>query len=191
MDSKNILVFLGGATIGSLISWYFTKNKYENMATTEINEMREFYNTKQKELSQKNKEKPPIERLVDFPEITPEEKEKYETIIKTEKYDDEERREETMIEKNISFIDSDEFDSYNGYEKTNLVLYSDDILADELSDDIYLIDDSIGVEAAEFLRNDRPEVIYVRNEENKTEYEVTWDGRSYGEVTGIFIKDDG
>lgn len=189
MDNKNILMFLGGAVIGSLISWYFTKNKYETMATTEINEMRDFYKNKQKELSQMNKEKPPIENLIDV-EIDPEEKQKYETIITTEKYDDE-GRDESLKENNISFIDVAEFDSYNGYEKSNLVLYSDDILADELSDDIYLIDDSIGVEAAELLRNDRPEVIYIRNEENKTEYEVTWDNRSYGEVTGIFIKDDG
>lgn len=194
MNKTNILIFGAGLGIGAFSSWYFIKKKYEKLARNEISEMRAFYKKKQEELSQKNKTKPPIEEVslkqvyTENPEIRNVDIKRLNQIAEENKYKEEEVPD--TVGDSILMIDDGEFASYNGYEKVNLVLYSDDVLADEVSDDIHLIEDTIGNEAAEILKNERPEAIYIRNEETRTEYEVTWDNRTYGEVTGIFIKDD-
>lgn len=194
MNKTNLLIFGAGLSIGAFSSWCFTKKKYEKIAQEEISEMRSFYKKKQEELSEKNKTKPPIEDISqrefyeEKPEIHNIDIRKLNQIVEENGY--EEKEVSHTVGDSIIMIDDGEFASYNGYEKLNLVLYSDDVLADEVSDDIYLIDDTIGLDAADILKLDRPEAVYVRNEETQTEYEVTWDNRTYGEVTGIFMKDD-
>lgn len=207
MNFKYIATFIGGGIVGAAVTWYITKNKYEQFSENdkkEIDELRKMYRSKMSELASKNMTKPePTEiytpnedttsqestrdpELIKYDKILAETKYKY-----RDKYDrQEEGGEESMPSENITIIDSGEYMSYNGYEKRNLVLYRDEILADEVTDDISLIEDSIGQEAVNILKNERPEAIYVRNEEAQTEYEVTWDNRTYGEVTGIYIKDD-
>ena len=50
---KKALIFIGGAVTGSLVSWYFTKKKYETLAENEIAKMREGYRQKNKELAER------------------------------------------------------------------------------------------------------------------------------------------
>ena len=89
----------------------------------------------------------------------------------------------------IEFIDDSEFASMNGYEKVNLVLYEDDVLANEMSDDIVLVEDTVGQQAIDDFKHYNPEAFYVRNNQLMTEYEITRDHRTYEEVTGIPIRE--
>lgn len=89
----------------------------------------------------------------------------------------------------IEFIDDGEFASMNGYEKVNLVLYEDDVLANEMSDDIVLVEDTVGQQAIDDFKHYNPEAFYVRNNQLMTEYEITRDHRTYEEVTGIPIRE--
>lgn len=192
---KKALIFIGGAVTGSLVSWYFTKKKYETLAEDEIAKMREGYRQKNKELAERARVKPDISEVVkDRLTIRPEDVDWVEKEAElVAKYAEEsEPTGEEHISPNddiIEFIDDGEFASMNGYEKVNLVLYEDDVLANEMSDDIVLVEDTVGQQAIDDFKHYNPEAFYVRNNQLMTEYEITRDHRTYEEVTGIPIRE--
>ena len=187
------LIFIGGAVTGSLVSWYFTKKKYETLAENEIAKMREGYRKKNKELADRARVKPNISEVVndritihkDDVDLS----EKEENLIAKYAEESEPTGEENISPNDdvIEFIDDSEFASMNGYEKINLVLYEDDVLANEMSDDIVLVEDTVGQQAIDDFKHYNPEAFYVRNNQLMTEYEITRDHRTYEEVTGIPI----
>lgn len=189
------LIFIGGAVTGSLVSWYFTKKKYETLAENEIAKMREGYRQKNKELAERARIKPNISEVVndrltihkDDVDLS----EKEENLIAKYAEESEPTGEENISPNDdvIEFIDDGEFASMNGYEKVNLVLYEDDVLANEMSDDIVLVEDTVGQQAIDDFKHYNPEAFYVRNNQLMTEYEITRDHRTYEEVTGIPIRE--
>lgn len=194
MQYKEVLIFIGGAGIGSLISWYYTKKKYDEIARSEIATMREVYRKKNKDLAEKARNKPEPEELVKKIEVEEREQARvqYDRIINNSEYRtgiDIPKSVNELENGDITYIDDEEYLSMNGYDKVNLVLYRDNILAGEVDDEIVLVEDSVGQETIDNLREYKPEAIYVRNDKTKTEYEVTTDDRTYGEVTGIRIKE--
>ena len=189
------LIFIGGAVTGSLVSWYFTKKKYETLAENEIAKMREGYRQKNKELAERARIKPDISEVIkDQITIHKEDvdlAEKEENLIAKYAEESEPTGEENISPNDdvIEFIDDSEFASMNGYEKLNLVLYEDDVLANEMSDDIVLVEDTVGQQAIDDFKHYNPEAFYVRNNQLMTEYEITRDHRTYEEVTGIPIRE--
>ena len=189
------LIFIGGAITGSLVSWYFTKKKYETLAENEIAKMREGYRQKNKELAERARIKPDISEVTkDRITIHQEDvdlAEKEENLIAKYAEESEPTGEENISPNDdiIEFIDDGEFASMNGYEKVNLVLYEDDVLANEMSDDIVLVEDTVGQQAIDDFKHYNPEAFYVRNNQLMTEYEITRDHRTYEEVTGIPIRE--
>lgn len=187
MQHKEIFIFAGGAILGSLVSWYYTRKKYEAISREEISQMRELYRKKNEDLAMKARVKPDPEYLVNKIEKQ-EDKIKYNEIVSQNEYSTE-SADDDFDNNGISFIDDEEYLSVNGYDKINLVLYKDGFLAGEIDDEIVLVEDTIGQEAVDNLTEYQPEAVYVRNDNTKTEYEVTRDDRTYGEVTGIHIKE--
>ena len=192
---KKAFIFIGGAVTGSLVSWYFTKKKYETLAENEIAKMREGYRQKNKELAERARIKPDISAVVkDQITIRQDDvdlSEKEENLIAKYAEESEPTGEENISPNDdvIEFIDDSEFASMNGYEKVNLVLYEDDVLANEMSDDIVLVEDTVGQQAIDDFKHYNPEAFYVRNNQLMTEYEITRDHRTYEEVTGIPIRE--
>ena len=192
---KKALIFIGGAVTGSLVSWYFTKKKYETLAENEIAKMREGYRKKNKELAERARIKPDISEVTkDRITIHHEDvdlADKEENLIAKYAEESEPTGEENISPNDdiIEFIDDGEFASMNGYEKVNLVLYEDDVLANEISDDIVLVEDTVGQQAIDDFKHYNPEAFYVRNNQLMTEYEITRDHRTYEEVTGIPIRE--
>ena len=192
---KKALIFIGGAVTGSLVSWYFTKKKYETLAENEIAKMREGYRKKNKELAERARIKPDISEVTkDRITIHKEDAdltEKEENLIAKYAEESEPTGEENISPNDdiIEFIDDSEFASMNGYDKVNLVLYEDDVLANEISDDIVLVEDTVGQQAIDDFKHYNPEAFYVRNNQLMTEYEITRDHRTYEEVTGIPIRE--
>ena len=189
------LIFIGGAVTGSLVSWYFTKKKYETLAENEIAKMREGYRQKNKELAERARIKPDISEVIkDQITIHKEDvdlAEKEENLIAKYAEESEPTGEENISPNDdvIEFIDDSDFASMNGYEKVSLVLYEDDVLANEMSDDIVLVEDTVGQQAIDDFKHYNPEAFYVRNNQLMTEYEITRDHRTYEEVTGIPIRE--
>lgn len=192
---KKAFIFIGGAVTGSLISWYFTKKKYETLAENEIAKMREGYRQKNKELAERARIKPDISEVtkdrITIHQEDVDSSEKEENLIAKYAEESEPTGEENISPNDdiIEFIDDGEFASMNGYEKVNLVLYEDDVLANEMSDDIVLVEDTVGQQAIDDFKHYNPEAFYVRNNQLMTEYEITRDHRTYEEVTGIPIRE--
>ena len=46
---KKFFIFVAGAAVGSAVTWKLFKAKYEQIANEEIEEMREYYNRREKE----------------------------------------------------------------------------------------------------------------------------------------------
>lgn len=84
-------------------------------------------------------------------------------------------------------IHADEFGEFESYNRFTLTYFADYQLADEQDD---RIDDPVGLLGKEIVgylkacvRNDRVrEMVYVRNDEKRCDYEVTFDLRPYSEV---------
>lgn len=60
---KNVFIFLGGAAIGSLITWKYVETKYKKLAEEEIASVKELYKEKLAEKSEFNKQK--VEEIKD------------------------------------------------------------------------------------------------------------------------------
>lgn len=185
---KKALIFIGGAVTGSLVSWYFTKKKYETWAEEEIAKMRDGYRRKNKELADRARVKPDISEVI---KDTLTESDDEKRLIAKYTSESEPTGEENISPNDdvIEFIEDSDFASMNGYDKVNLVLYADDILANEMSDDIVLVEDTVGQQAIDDFKKFNPEAFYVRNNQLTTEYEITRDHRTYEEVTGIPIRE--
>ena len=205
MNFKYVLVFLGGGIAGYFVGQYVTNKKRRE----EQSEMRELFRQKQNEIAGKNNIQPSPAVLNDLmTEDIPEDelREKYKQVLSkyrpTEDEEDEieyeiltpHAEEEPEIPdvvpgrpENKKIISADEYFEQNGYFKENLDYYSDDVLAEEISDDIVVVDETIGDEAYDILKTRPDEALYVRNEETRTDYEIIYSKLKYSEVTGIYV----
>lgn len=70
-----------------------------------------------------------------------------------------------------------------GYNKVALSYYADGILAEfESDEEVDDIDEIIGEESLKQIGEYEPDVVYVRNDKLKCDYEVSLDARDYAEV---------
>ena len=58
---KNALIFVVGAAIGSVTTWYFVKDKYKKIADEEIESVKEYYSNR-KPREESNPENSPVEK---------------------------------------------------------------------------------------------------------------------------------
>lgn len=196
---SKLLIFAAGAGIGSAVTWKIVKTKYERIAQEEIDNVKEYYRKKADESeSAKVAEigKKMVEGFVDGVKDTPKEesvtflKEMYNSIITSEGYSDStESGEEVADTDDPYIIDADEFgDSYE-YDTDSLVYYADGILATETDDVIDDIERIIGTK--NLTQFDDDNVIFVRNDRTRHDYEVTREDRTFAEVAGIHYPPEG
>lgn len=205
---SKLLIFAAGAGIGSAVTWKFVKTKYEQIAQEEIDSVKEYYRKKDGETEATDESASVqlafskageaaadgkavmegfangfrnISKKVSDADVT-----SYNTIIQTEGYS--EIGEEVADTDGPYIIDADEFgDSYE-YDTDSLVYYSDNILATETYEVIDDIDHIIGIE--NLTKFDDDNVIFVRNDVTRHDYEVTREDRTFAEVVGIYPPED-
>lgn len=171
---KNVLIFIAGTAIGSLVTWSLLKSKYEKRIQDEVDELKGFY---------KNKYEGPQQGSDDTcsePEETEEKEEKtvsYNEIVSN--YTNEEP--ETTSDKPY-IIDVDIFGEEDGYEVITLTLYSDGFLADDDDRLIKDIENTVGNEAIKYFDKYDEDSVYVRNDRLKTDFEILSSQIAYSEV---------
>lgn len=154
---KNVLYFLIGGGLGALAMYFAIKNHYERCSTEEIESVREAFKNRQEELEKYNKE-PPVDDLV---------MRRWDSSVK-------------FVEDVPYVIEPEEFGEMDDYEKILLTYYDGDgVLADDNYDRIDDPDVVVGDAIAEFEDTD---VVYVRNDNRKIDYEITLDEREYTEA---------
>lgn len=160
---REVLCFVVGAAAGFGAATYFMKSKYETMVDEEIKSVMEW--AKKKEKEPLNNDEPAElshgEEVEQFNEIAP----NYNRISeKVHKVMDEYKP--YRISEGDYVIDDDE------YAKVTLEYYTEDDDLFEGSEFISNIEGTIGQDNLDFFASVDDEIMYIRNEKYKTDYEV-------------------
>lgn len=196
---SELCIFIGGALIGSSITYLVVKNKYEKIIDEEIESVKETY---EDAYGEKTKTAKLVESMDGA--MNPREKNQkaYEELIRqykndesTEDEEDEEDEEDDsdeqegddddMVEPYI--ITPDEFGD-TGYETICLTLYADGVIEDD-EGDMWSDDDISVLLGRDSLSHmgenvDDPDVLYVRNENEEVDYEIARDVDKYFDEHG-------
>lgn len=189
---SKLFVFAVGAAIGSLSAWLYAKKHYEKIANDEIRSMREYFRKREKELLEDDE----TEETEGEPDSSEEEKDKaiYSNIIKESGYvrygkssnrdDSEEEGKKNNIDDEPYVIRPDLFDTLDDYESMTLTYYADGVLADMFDVPIDDPDTLVGTDFVDCFNADEVDgdVVYVRNERKKTDFEIIEDLRNYSDM---------
>ena len=199
----NAILFTTGAVIGSLVTWKVVKTKYDRIAQEEIESVKKEYASLMQKMKEKLKESATYEDSQDLDSYDNEDDEsdesdeseiaKYHNIIKkyngiSDDKNDEEGGNRDSDDGEAPYINGpyvispDEFSSSPpGYNAQPLDYYADGILADGWGVELD-IEETIGEEALYHFGEYADDIVYVRNERNEIDYEVTKDPRTYEEA---------
>lgn len=177
MNTKltSALIFVGGAAIGSIVTWQLVKESYRKLAEQEIASVREYYKGRyegpqQSEPTQGETNK---SAYLSKREITKEETEmvtKYSTL--TDAYISPENKQDVEYDTEPYVISPDLFGELDGYETMSLTYYADGVLVDDQGDVMHDADDVVGKDFAEHIGDYEPDAVHIRNDWNQCDYEI-------------------
>ena len=190
INYKNLFIFSAGISIGGLISYVITKDKYETIMNKEIEEIRKYYKDKYENIKEDDEEK--IKEKGDYREIVREYVSKH--VIEEEDYncDDEEDNHYTIMESRdltngVDFdeskkIESWEFGEQPLYETETIILYSDGVATNDLGDVIDNLEEIMGVDQYREFKESSDESIFIRNDLLRMDYEIVKDDWRYEDL---------
>jgi hypothetical protein len=181
-------MFIFGAAVGSVITWQYTKKKYERIAQEEINSVKETFSklevkSKDNESEENNNVRTIVERAKDKPSVV-----EYAAKLRKQGYTNysdnvsEEEVDENMINDKPYVISPDEFGEFYDYEKISLTYYADQVLADEDDELVEDIEETVGFESLNAFGEYEDDSVFVRNDRLKCDYEILLDQRKYSDV---------
>ena len=173
--TKYIATFLTGVAVGVAASYTYFKNKYEQLVQEEIDSVKEAFARQQEEESEEVNEIKEYRRqireagYVNYHNMSS-------TIIET---DDEEV--EPIMDKPY-VIPPEEFGMKDDYELVSLTYYADAILADDQDMKIEDVENMVGFESLGTFGTYEDDCVHVRNDTQKTDYEILRALRDYSDV---------
>lgn len=178
---SNLFIFTAGAAIGSAVTWKLVKDKYARLAQEEIEAVREVYMKHEDDISETVTEEPAEVISESVPEFTEQERVDYANIANT--YSNNNEKGVPKPVKRPYVISPDEFDEI-GYQTVSLTLYADGVVEDDfynvLDDDE--IEDKIGRDSLNHFGEYEEDSVFVRNDDEETDYEILRDSRNYSDV---------
>ena len=188
----NILLFATGAAIGSLVTWKVVKTKYEQIIQEEIDSFKETYalcmggKTDKHDSSEEE-----IQDEDDEYEADPSEMTDYAALASRygrSSKENTENTEEGGGDDEVPYINGpyviepkDFGDGNYDHECHCINYYADGVLADDWGV-VLDIDETIGDDALKHFGDYAEDVVHVRNERLKRDYEVACDPRNYSDV---------
>lgn len=172
-EITNLLMFVAGAAVGTVVTWKVVKTKYERKADEEIKSMQEYYEGRVKSEQNEPKAVEPEEPKVE-PDPDEEERVEYSNMVKELGYSNEEGGPVNVGLKPY-VIAPDEFGELEHYQQITLFYHSDGILVDEDEEVIDDIDETIGVESLKHFGEYEDDSVFVRNDRTRTDYEILLD----------------
>ena len=188
---SKLVVFTAGAALGSAVTLYLVRAKYEKMTIDEIRSIRELY------------EKPIVPDFVDEDDLEDDSVEEdnddeddleeenpglteYNKLVKTYNYAAKSASKSTVKEekevREPYVIEPEEFDE-NGYDTVSLYWFEDGVITYAIGGEIMdNVDEMIGEDAPNHFGEYEDETVYIRNDRLKTDFELCRDGRRYSEV---------
>ena len=191
---KNLLYFVAGAAIGSVVTWKLIEKKYKDLADEEIESVIETFKNRKPRIT-KDEVKETVEKVINK---WKDPKETVEDIVTTERYSIENEEEideddESNYTVNVDnddevitpyVITPEEFGEYNEYGTKTLTYYADNVLTDEIdnpitSDEMITM---IGPDALDHFREYEDDSVYVRDEMNEMDYEILKSEKKFSEI---------
>lgn len=190
MTNREFLSFVIGLAIGVVSSALYFRGKTQE----EINEVRSFYLSKVGENeATENTEAETVEEKVfrEFNATKPEIRDyintlrerKYVDYSKTAEPDDSSAKVPDVIT-DPYVISIDDFGQEEGYDTITLTAYSDGTIANYADDELEDPESTIGEDVLSKFGDE--DVVYIRNDRLKADFEVVRDNRTYVEVIGDF-----
>lgn len=201
-----IISFAAGAAIGSVATWMLVKNKYEQIAQEEIEEVREVYMNairKTEEVDDEHEESAPVNEApkvaelksyndvvkesgyINYGNITEAEveemvKEKTKEIV--EECNDILKKTEDKVNNKPYVIHPDEFgDEYN---VVTLVCYNDKVVTTYDTGEVLTdeeIEKLVGLDSLSRFGEYEEDSVFVRNDSVKVDYEILRDEENYSD----------
>lgn len=187
MKAINFVAFVAGAVIGSVATLYYTKNKYERIAQEEIDSVKAAFSKKKKEEDPEQFEGHEDEKeessmsVSDYAKILSKEKYTNYSTSSVEKPTQPKKVEEPILKADPYVISPEEFGS-NDYDEIGFTYYADHILTDDGDEILEDVEGSIGFDSLNHFGEYDDDVVYVRNDRLKVDYEIVKDLRTYSEV---------
>ena len=187
--------FLIGAVGGIAAGYFYSKNKYLNMAEKEIESVRKVYEKHFSEHPTEELTDHSLDKPVPAPLIDPE-KETYknyagvysgrsgEPKVGSVKASIQTNKPHKSPVKTPYIVTPEEYRE-SDYESETLIWYSDKILADSDGNVIHNINEVIGPEALSSFGRYLDDTVYVRDDNKKIDYEIIWDSRKFSSVNKI------
>lgn len=190
MTNRELLSFVIGLAIGVVSSALYFRGKTQE----EVDEVRSFYLSKVGENeATENTEAETVEEKVfrEFNATKPEIRDyintlrerKYVDYSKTAEPDDSSAKVPGVIA-DPYVISIDDFGQEEGYDTITLTAYSDGTIANYADDELEDPESTIGEDILSKFGDE--DVVYIRNDRLKADFEVVRDNRTYVEVIGDF-----
>ena len=191
---KNLLCFVAGAAIGSVVTWKLIEKKYKDLADEEIESVKETFKNRKSRIT-KDEVKETVEKVINkFKEP----KETVENIVTSEGYytEDEEETEEDDesnytvdvdpgVEVIVPYvITPEQFGEYDEYGTKTLTYYADNVLTDEIDNPITSEEmiTMIGPDALDHFGEYEDDSVYIRDEMNEMDYEILKSEKKFSEI---------
>lgn len=191
---KNLLCFVAGAAIGSIVTWKLIEKKYKDLADEEIESVKETFKNRKSRIT-KDEVKETVEKVINK---WKEPKETVEDIVTAAGYstEDEENTEEDDesnytvdvdpgIEVIVPYvITPEQFGEYNEYGTKTLTYYADNVLTDEIDNPITSEEmvTMIGPDALDHFGEYEDDSVYIRDEMNEMDYEILKSEKKFSEI---------
>lgn len=191
---KNLLCFVTGAAIGSVVTWKLIEKKYKDLADEEIESVIETFKNRKPRITKDNV-KETVEKVINKYK---EPKEIVEDIVTAERYSIENEEEideddESNYTVNIDNDDNviipyvitpEQFGEYNEYGTKTLTYYADNVLTDEIDNPITSEEmiTMIGPDALDHFGEYEDDSVYIRDEMNEMDYEILKSEKTFSEI---------
>ena len=168
-----LLIFVVGASLGSLLTWRWLKHSYQEQFDQYEDEVQNLRKALTKSLDNE------ISKSVQ--EMVQQEKKAQEPIRHSFGAGVDEPKKKVDLKGKIKVIDPNDFGSIEEYARISMTLWADGVLTDDTNDVIDDISDSIGEDALNSIGLYEEDSVHVRNDYRKAYYEVLKDCRTYEE----------
>ena len=191
---KNLLCFVAGAAIGSVVTWKLIEKKYKDLADEEIESVIETFKNRKSRITKDNV-KETVEKVINKYK---EPKEIVEDIVTSERYsieneeeidEDDESNYTINVDNDVEVITPyvitpEQFGEYNEYGTKTLTYYADNVLTDEIdnpitSDEMLIM---IGPDALDHFGEYEDDSVYIRDETNEMDYEILKSEKMFSEI---------
>ena len=191
---KNLLCFVAGAAIGSVVTWKLIEKKYKDLADEEIESVIETFKNRKPRIT-KDEVKETVEKVINK---WKDPKETVEDIVTAERYSIENEEEIDEDDESNYTIDVDpgveviipyvitpaQFGEYNEYGTKTLTYYADNVLTDEIDNPITSeeMETMIGPDALDHFGEYEDDSVYIRDEMNEMDYEILKSEKTFSEI---------